>query len=145
MPGNVVRWDPFGDFRRMSRSFERPFPFASEPSEVGDLPLAFDVFEKDGQLVLSTPVPGAKPDEVKVNVQDDIVTVSAETKGEQDVKEGDWHRREVRWGRSTRSFRLPQDVDREAAKATFENGVLKLAFPKTTPKPKSMSIPIAVK
>ena len=146
MGNGVVRWDPFEDFRAMQRVMDRAWSGGgAEPSDLSPVPLSVDVFEKDGQLVLKAAVPGAKPEDVKIDLQDDVVTLSSETKSEQDVKDGDWHRREVRYGRASRSFRLPPDVDKEQAKASFENGMLTLTFPKTTPKPRTTTIPVQSK
>lgn len=146
MANGVIRWDPFDDFRAMRRVMDRAWPaVGAEPSEFAELSLAVDVYEKDGQLVLRAAVPGAKPEDVKVELKDNVVTISTETKAESDVKDGDWHRREVRYGKASRAFRLPTDLDQEQGKATFENGMLVLTFPKAAPRPRATTIPVQAK
>lgn len=149
MSNELLRWDPFDDFRTMRRVMERAFPGIQAPqrdtetSGIGELALPVDIFEKDNQVVIKAAVPGVKPEDVKITVSENILSIEAETKSESDVKDGDWHRREHRYGRWSRSFRLPPDLDSEKAAAEFQNGVLRLSIPKKTEaKPRTFTVQV---
>ena len=143
---SLVRWDPFDDMRglrhRMDRLFDDffrgPRVLAWEPAELG---FALDVYETDDALVVKAALPGVRPDEVDISVTGDVLTVKGETKGEEETKDGSYHRRELRYGAFARSIPLPTRVDHEKAKATFENGILTITLPKAEEvKPKSIKI-----
>jgi len=118
--------------------FRGPRVLAWEPAELG---FALDVYETDDALVVKAALPGVRPDEVDISVTGDVLTVKGETKGEEETKDGSYHRRELRYGAFARSIPLPTRVDHEKAKATFENGILTITLPKAEEvKPKSIKI-----
>ena len=149
MSNELLHWDPFDDVRAMRRLMERAFPTApatareGEASSIGELALPVDIFEKNDQVVIKAAVPGVKPADVVVTVSENVLTIAAETKAEADVKEGDWHRREHRYGRWSRSFRLPPDLDSERSTAEFEHGVLRLTIPrKAEARPRTFTVQV---
>jgi HSP20 family protein len=135
MANEMTRFDPFDDFRQLRRLMER---FSGGPIGLQDFENAgyeakipVDVYEKDRQLVVRAAMPGVEPDDIQVNVRDGVLTITAETRREQDVDEGGWLRHEYRYGRMSRALRLPNDVDLSKAEARYEHGVLRLYFPHT--------------
>ena len=93
--------------------------------------------EKDFELELS--VPGRSKDDFSIEIDDNVLTVSAEVKTENDVKKDNYTRREFGFSSFTRSFTLPKSVDSNKINANYENGVLKFTLPKkeeALPKPK---------
>jgi len=142
---NLVRWDPFVDVRGLSRRMDRlfgdffgPRVLAWEPAELG---FALDVYETDDALVVKGALPGVRPDEVDISVIGDVLTIKGETKSEEETKDGNYHRRELRYGAFARSIPLPTQVNHEKAEATFENGILTITLPKAEEvKPKSIKI-----
>ena len=142
---NLVRWDPFVDVRGLSRRMDRlfgdffgPRVLAWEPAELG---FALDVYETDDALVVKGALPGVRPDEVDIAVTGDVLTIKGETKSEEETKDGNYHRRELRYGAFARSIPLPTQVNHEKAEATFENGILTITLPKAEEvKPKSIKI-----
>jgi len=115
-----------------------PRILAWEPAELG---FALDVYETDDALVVKAALPGVRPDEVDISVTDDILTSKGETKSEEETKNENYHRRELRYGAFARSITLPTLVNHDKAEATFENGILTITLPKAEEvKPKSIKI-----
>ena len=89
-----------------------------------------DVYEKDRNLVFETELPGMKKENLDIKVEDDKLVISGETKRSEDVKEEHYFRVGRQYGRVQRCFPLPADlVDKNAIKAKFEDGILKVTVP----------------
>lgn len=88
-----------------------------------------DLVRRDDALVLRADIPGIKPDEVKIEVEDDVLTISGEHREEQEEKKENYVRRERRFGSFSRSMAMPKGVDPEAIKATTADGVLEVTVP----------------
>lgn len=143
---NVVRWDPFTDLRvTMDRLFDdslaRPRRRIVSAREFAAM-VPVEVSESDGAFEVKASLPGVKPEEVDITVQDDVLTIKAEhreTKDTTAVGEGEtpeepkrqYYRRELRYGSFHRSLSLPGAVDADKAEARFENGILHLTLPKS--------------
>ncbi|MDO5491395.1 MAG: Hsp20/alpha crystallin family protein [Bacillota bacterium] len=95
-----------------------------------------DIKENEAGFELDVELPGYKKDDVKVQLRDGYLTVSAEKNAENEVKdeEGRYLRRERYSGAMSRSFFVGEDTREEDIKARFEDGILKLAFPREQPK-----------
>ena len=102
---------------------------------------ATDVVENEKGYLVSFDLPGVQEKDVKIGVKDRILTIAGE-RNRQMQKEGkSWARTERSFGRFTRSFTLPEEVDMNKIEAQYENGVLHLFLPKA-PEAKPMEIPI---
>jgi len=128
---NITRYDPFGevfdDF--VKGFFVRPLA-AVEPGETVRR-VKIDVNENNGEYRVLAEVPGVKKEEIQVDIDGDVVTVSAETRAEKDVKEGERVIHSERsYGKISRSFRLGQEVDQAKASAKYNDGILELVLPK---------------
>ena len=117
-------FDEFFD-RRMS-----PFRGRGERSMRGDLP-AVDVYEQDKEFVAKVELPGLEKDDIDVTLTDQRLTIKAEKKKEEAIKEENYHRVERVHGLLRRSIDLPAGVDVEQVKATFKNGVLEIRMPRS--------------
>jgi HSP20 family protein len=144
---NLVRWEPFRDLvslrEAMDRLFEESFvsPRAGWPVPVEGGTLAVDVYETDDDVVVKSAVPGIKPEELDITVTGDTLTIKGETKSEQEVKEENYVRREMRYGSFSRTVALPSSIVADKAKAEFENGMLTLTLPKAEEvKPKAIKV-----
>ncbi len=126
---NVMRWEAMDDqLDNLVRSFFRP---ASVTTRDVVVPIRMDVSEKENAYVVHAEMPGVKKEDIKIEIDGNEVAISAETKNEKEVKDGDRVLRSERYyGKVSRSFTLAQEVDEAAASAKFENGVLELALPK---------------
>jgi len=126
---NITRFNPFEDFfGDLGKGFfVRPF---AVPSEV-DLKMKIDVKEDDKSFTVKADIPGVKKEDIKVDVDGDLVTVSAEAKKEKEEKKDEKVIYSERsYGAVSRSFTLPVDVDAKGAKAEYKDGVLNLVLPK---------------
>ncbi len=93
--------------------------------------IKIDVSEQDDNFVVTAEVPGVSKEDIDVSVENDVVTIRAEIKQHDAHKEeGKVLRSERYYGSVSRSFKLPGHVNSDAAKATCDNGVLKLTLPK---------------
>ena len=148
---NLTRWnprneievnDPFRSFEQMFDDLWRNWParFTSDTTRPMLRP-AMDVIENDDNLTVRIDLPGLSPDDVKVEIEDNILTISGAV-GDTIEKEGDrYHYRERSYGSFQRSVRLPNTIDTEKVDATFENGVLNIAMPKLPQaQPKQISV-----
>ena len=129
MATTMTRWRPFAELEDMRRRMERMF------EEMGDgkgrsWTLAIDLVERDDKYVLRADVPGVKPEDVKIEVDDDVLTVSAEHEESEEEKKGTYVRRERRYGSFSRSITLPKGVGPDDIEATCKDGVLEVSFPK---------------
>jgi len=102
-----------------------------------------DVYEDEHTLVLKLEVPGIKQEDLDVRVENQTLTVKGERKFEKNEKEENFHRIERRYGTFARTFTLPQTVDTNAPKASYEHGVLTISLPKKeAAKPKPVKVEI---
>src|SRR6185437_9416240 len=128
MPVTLTRWDPFAELGEMRSRFDRLFDDWLDGHERAWTP-AIDVVREDDHLVLRADLPGIKPDEVKLEVEDDILTVSGEHRESTEEKEKNYVRRERRYGSFSRSMTLPQGVDAKKIKAKTHDGVVEVMIP----------------
>jgi HSP20 family protein len=123
----------------------RPEPFSSEINRLFDTlfePVngptnraqrwapAMDLVEGDDHFLLKADLPGLGQDDVSIEVQDNVLTVSGERKMETERKERGWYRLERSFGRFSRSLTLPEGVNAENIAASFDKGVLEVRIPK---------------
>ncbi|OGA12425.1 MAG: heat-shock protein Hsp20 [Betaproteobacteria bacterium RIFCSPLOWO2_02_FULL_63_19] len=128
---NVTRYDPYGDiFDDLMKGFwVRPMAATESGETVRRIKI--DVAEKDGEYRVMAEIPGVKKDDIQVAIEGDVVSLSAETRTEKDVKEGERVIHSERYfGKVSRSFRLGQEVDEAKATAKYTDGVLELVLPK---------------
>ena len=98
MPGVLTRWDPFGELSELQTRFDRMFDDLTVGRE-RDWTLAIDVERDGGNLIVRADVPGIKPEAVRIEVEDDILTVSGE---HEESKE---HKRRTTYGASAATDR----------------------------------------
>ena len=126
---NIARFDPFSEsiddmFRRVLR------PVRWELDEQ-PLQIKLDVSENDKSYTVKAEVPGVKKEDINVQIDGNLVSISAESKREKDVKEnGKVIRSERYYGSLSRSFTLASEVDQAGASAKYTDGILELTLPK---------------
>jgi HSP20 family protein len=128
MPGALTRWEPFAELGELRSRFDRMFDELTDSRERVWTP-AIDVVRENGKLVVHANVPGIKPEEVKIEVEDDILTVSGEHEESKEEKDKDFLRRERRYGSFSRSMVLPPGVDAKKIKAKTHDGVVEVTIP----------------
>ena len=130
----IQRWDPFAELRRVEDTMNRLWRgFGRDPREA-EVPESWyvpvEVLETDDELVVKASLPGIKPADIEVLVEDDVLTIQAETKLEREEEGRDHLMRERRVGCFHRSLRLPESVDSAQASSSYEHGVLSVTLPK---------------
>ena len=124
--GEMTRFDPFGDIDDLFKGYwVRPLVKHAEPE------VKIDLSEDDKAYIVHAEIPGVKKEDIKVQVEGNQVSISAEVKQEKEEKKDKKVLRTERYyGRVFRSFTLGQDMDHNAAKAKYSDGVLELTLPK---------------
>ncbi len=146
----LVRWNPSRELEEMSdrlnRMFNRqalPQANAKETMTVADWVPSVDVSETDGEYQIKAEIPDVKKEDVKVTVEDGVLTIQGERKHEKEEKGKKYHRVERSYGSFVRSFTLPDLVDEAKVKAEFKDGVLNLQLPKSEKaKPKAIEVTV---
>jgi HSP20 family protein len=128
MAGTLTRWDPFGELSELRSRFDRLFGEFTDGHERSWTP-AIDVMRDNGNIVLRADIPGITPDEVTIEVEDDVLTVSGGHEEETEQKDGRYVRRERRYGSFVRSVALPRGVDPKHIKAHTKDGVVEVTIP----------------
>jgi len=128
---SITRYDPFNDLVDDIFKGFLVRPVAYEGSRGETLPRAkVDVAEQNGAYRVTAELPGVKKDDIKVSIDGSQVTLEAEIKQEKEAKDERVLHTERVFGKVTRSFALPQEVDEAKAEAKFKDGVLELTLPK---------------
>lgn len=125
----LARFDPFRDFDDMFRVPQALLRGVSEEPQI-----RMDVTEDEKAFVVKAEVPGVRKEDIKVSIDGNRVSISAEIRREKEEKKGETVIRSERYyGNQFRGFTLHQDVDASKAQANYENGVLALTLPKKEP------------
>jgi len=125
----LVKPEPFSS--EINRLFDTLFePVNGSSTRVQRWTPAMDLVEGDDHFLLKADLPGLGEDDVTIEVQDKVLTISGERKHEQERKERGWYRVERSFGRFSRSLTLPEGVDADAISASFDKGVLEVRVPK---------------
>jgi HSP20 family protein len=143
---NLTRFDPFADMlslrEAMNQLLEESFVSPARGTSGGNVNMPLNVSETADAFVIEAVVPGVKAEDLDITLQDNVLTVTAETRQEQ--QNGDkqaFHRVERRYGRVSRTVGLPTLVQTDAVQATLENGVLRLEIPKAEAvKPRKITV-----
>lgn len=98
----------------------------SEMAEEADYGPAVDVYQTDDEVVVKAQLPGVKKDDVDVSIQENTLTIRAETRREEEVEDEGYFRRELRYGTYARRLPLPAAVDEEQVSAKMADGVLEV-------------------
>ncbi|AOS84545.1 heat-shock protein Hsp20 [Chlorobaculum limnaeum] len=115
---------------------ERLTPFISSMGSMMAPNFKVDISEDEKAVYLSADIPGVKKEDVKVTMEDDVISICAERTQEEEDKKKNYHRVERSWGSLSRSFALGDNVDAENITANYDNGVLKIVVPKKEPEEK---------
>jgi HSP20 family protein len=128
-------WDPLASLEEMRREMNRAFDTAFAP--------ALDVVEEQDNFLVKVDLPGLSKDDVSVTIQDNFLTIKGERKHEVEKKETNFFHRERVHGTFARTIELPTRVDAGKVAATFRDGVLHVALPKSEEaKPKEIKVSV---
>jgi len=144
----VRRYDPFRELatlqERMNRIFDDTISGSSRREDEALAPAwapPVDVLEKRDRVVLTAELPGFTEEQIHLRFEDGVLTLDGERRFEKEADEARYHCVERSYGRFSRAFRLPANVDEERISATFVNGLLVVELPKREEvRPKSIRI-----
>ncbi|MBC8552701.1 MAG: Hsp20/alpha crystallin family protein [Candidatus Brocadiales bacterium] len=144
---SLVKWNPWREiedmFDRYDRAVGLPRIGTQEVMTSGDWSPRVDIVENDNEFLIKAEIPEVKKEDVKVSVDNGVLTLKGERKQEKEEKGKKFHRVERYYGSFTRSFTLPENVDESKIKATFKDGMLNLQVPKTEKaKPKAIDVKV---
>lgn len=146
------RASPLRDMSRLQRQIDRVFEDFFSPlgrgtelslPEEGRFVPAVDIEETDKNYLLCFDMPGLSKDDIRIEMDENRLTVSGERRDERESKEKGLHRQERYYGSFQRSFVLPDMADSENVEATFQDGVLRVSVPKSEKSSKSRRIEIS--
>jgi len=132
---NITKYDPFRDLRTLQDEMNRLFTGNIQRGSQDEIMRGawspqVDIFENKDQIVLEAELPGMKPEDVEISIENNVLTLHGERRFEKKDESDNFHRVERSYGSFTRSFTLPPTVSSENAQAEFENGVLRLTLAK---------------
>ena len=132
---SLVRWEPFTGmdemFNRFPGFFGRWPRFAAETEKQLDWAPSVDISETGEEFLIRASLPAVRKEDVKVTIEDGMVTLSGERRGQEEDKGEKFHKVETWYGSFSRSFALPDAVDQAAIRAESKDGVLTIHVPKT--------------
>lgn len=131
---------PFGEMERyFDEIFHQPFslfrhsmwPRTQFPGREVIAPTV-DIYEEGKEVVVKAEIPGMKKNDINIDISENSMTISGEKKQEKKIDRKDYHRVECSYGSFCRSFRLPDSVNSDKAKASFKDGILEIRMPKSS-------------
>jgi len=143
----LVKWDPWREMEdmvdRYTRAVGAPRAGTQEVLRTGDWSPRVDIAETQTDFVIKVEIPEVKKDDVKVTVDNGVLTIQGERKQEKEEEGKTFHRVERHYGTFARSFTLPENVDETKIGAAFKDGMLTLQIPKAAKaKPKGIEIKV---
>ncbi|AEA34049.1 Hsp20/alpha crystallin family protein [Hippea maritima] len=126
---------------RLNRVFNDLLPSSSQGRDTTDWMPAVDIYETKDSINIEVEAPGMKEDDIKINLENNTLTIYGERKFEKKEEGKNYYRMERSYGSFSRSFLLPDNVNVDAIKAKYKDGVLTITLPKK-PESKPKEIPI---
>ena len=145
----LIRWEPVRELNTIQNEMNRLFNTLFEPGGgQGNVPStarrwlpAMDLVESGEEFVLRADLPGLNENDVNIELEDNVLTISGERKSEHEERQEGYYRLERASGAFSRSLTLPEGVDPEKVQASFERGVLEVRIPKPEQrKPRKVTI-----
>ncbi len=149
--GTLTKWKPLEELKELEERIlslfgkePRPQNGEKENLKMVDWAPSVDITEDDKEYLIKAEAPGVKREDLKVTVQNGVLSISGERKSEKEEKGKKFHKIERSYGSFARSFSLPEDAEDEKLSAQFKDGVLTVHLPKSAQaKAKSKEIKIA--
>ena len=145
----LIRWEPAREMQSLQSEMNRLFSTFFEPTSGGNGHVlrrwspAMDLVETDEHYVLKADLPGVAESDVKIELDDNVLTVSGERKASEEQNKQGYYRVERSYGAFTRTLTLPEGVDGDSIKASFDKGVLEVRIPKPEQrKPRKVEISV---
>lgn len=126
----LVRWTPFKEMldmpREMRRMLGRPFGLLEEPLGLDTFGPAHDIFARGDDMIVRMELPGIDVKDLDISLVEHLLVIMGEIRADEEVKEGDYYRRERSFGSFERSIPVPEKVTEEDVSATYRDGILEV-------------------
>jgi HSP20 family protein len=145
----MMRLDPFREFESLSNRLNQAFGAGlvrqpNEDSTFADFAPPMDIEETEHEYLMKADLPEVKKEDVKVGIQNGVLSLEGERRQEKEEKNKTYHRVERVYGKFVRRMAVPTDVDEQKVGAEFKNGVLTVRLPKSAAaKPKTIDVKVA--
>ena len=137
----MVRWNPYREMTTLQRALDNAWTVDWDGGRVWRP--ALDVVENEDAYVVKATLPGLKPEDIDISIEDDVLTIKAKHTEEHEESEENYLLRERRYGAFHRAVRLPSSVNGDEASAEVKDGVLILTLPKREEfKPKQIEVKV---
>jgi HSP20 family protein len=137
----VVRYEPWGLLNRLRRELDQGFDSVSHDASWTP---AVDIHEEEKQFVVRADLPGVKPGDIEITAERGVLALRGQRVFERRSDDGHYSRVERVSGKFVRTFTLPENVQTDAIKAQFKDGVLELTIPKVAkPEPRRIEVQAA--
>ena len=140
----VQKWDPIREMRQVDRAMNRLWRGYGWPEEAEEWNIPVDVARKGDEFVVKASLPGVKAEDIEVSVENNVLTLKAESTSEKEMEEGGYLVRERSSGTFYRALSLPDTIDTSKIEPVYANGVLTITLPKAEEK-KRKQIKVTVK
>lgn len=141
----LIRWEPLKEIEELfGRSWPRPTIRAGQLLGMGEWNPRVDISEDDGQYLVKADIPGVAKEDIKVTIDNNILTIQGERKQDKEEENKHFHRVERFYGSFIRSFTLPDDADAAALKAAAQEGQLTVTIPKKASAPSASAVQVPV-
>jgi HSP20 family protein len=141
----IIRWDPFREMTSLQGQVDRLVDSMWSGRRQSWVP-AVDVFDERDAVVLKAELAGMKPDDIQIEVEDNVLTIKGERAFNEKVDDERYHRVERRFGSFRRSLALPQGIKADETKAVYEDGILEVRVPKAAAEqPRRIEVRAAVR
>ena len=144
---NITRYDPWRSLEDWRQELDRMFhPLLQRDEDTshvvgGDWAPAVDIKEEDERYLIRADIPGVKPEDIEITMENGVLSIRGERKFEETEEKDNFRRVERSHGIFYRRFSLPDNTDADAVHATGKDGVIEITIPKTTDKqPKRIEV-----
>jgi HSP20 family protein len=138
---SIVRYEPWALLNRLHRELDQTFDTVARDATWSP---AVDIHEEEQRFVLRADLPGVKPSDIEITAEKGVLALRGARNFEQKQDDGHYSRVERVTGKFVRSFTLPENVQTDAIKASFKDGVLELTIPKQAkPEPRKIEVQAA--
>ena len=138
---SIIRYEPWALLNRLHRELDQTFETAARDANWSP---AVDIHEEEQRFVLHADLPGVKPADIEITAEKGVLTLRGERNFEQRNDSGHYSRVERVTGKFVRTFTLPENVQTDAIRASFKDGVLELTIPKIAkPEPRRIEVQAA--
>lgn len=140
----ITRYEPWGLLSQLQKELERNFAFTEGSTATAEWAPAVDIKEEADKFVINADIPGVKPEDIDISMENGVLTIKGEKKSEAKTEKEGYKRVERTYGSFYRRFSLPDTANAEAISAASKHGVLEIVIPKREAvQPKKISVAVA--